>query len=342
MTGIPGWPNGRKWIAATIIMVALAPTSASAQFGGSLFGGTQQLAPPTPPASIPNVPPSGPPVRLTPPPSLAPQTALPPPAQSGGSQTPAGQSALTLSARFGRETTQQISNGLIWRVYPARADSMRAPRPVKEDKSPSPTFMLPIGDYVVHVTFGLASAMKTVSLKSDSMRETFELPAGGIRLEGRVADARIPNNQVLFDVYRGSQFDTGERPPVATKIAPGDVVVLPEGTYYIVSNYGDSNAVVRSDIRVQTGKLTDVIVSHRAAAITLKLVAGRGGEAMANTEWTVLTPGGDVIREMTGAFPRIVLAEGEYRAIARNEGKTFERGFKVTTGVDSEIEVLTQ
>jgi hypothetical protein len=341
MMGIPGWLKGRGQIAATIVLVALAPSSAFAQFGGSLFGGSQQLAPPTPPASIPNVPPSGPPVRLAPPPALAPQTSTPPPAQSG-SQIPAGQAALTLSARFGRESAQQIANGLVWRVYPARADSMRAPRPVKEDKSPSPTFVLPTGDYVVHVTFGLASAMKTVSLRSETMRETFELPAGGIRLEGRVADARIPNNQVAFEIYRGSQFDTGERPPVASKVAPGDVVILPEGTYYIVSNYGDSNAVVRSDIRVQTAKLTDVVISHRAAAITLKLVAGRGGEAMANTEWTVLTPGGDVIKETTGAFPRVVLAEGEYRAIARNENKTFERGFKVTTGVDSEIEVLTR
>jgi hypothetical protein len=341
MTGKLGWLKGRGWIAATIAMVALAPPPAFAQFGGSLFGGSQQLAPPTPPASIPNVPPGGPPVRLAPPPSLAPQTASPPPAQSG-SQIPAGQAALTLSARFGRESAQQIANGLVWRVYPARADSMRAPRPVKEDKSPSPTFVLPTGDYVVHVTFGLASAMKTVSLRSEAMRETFELPAGGIRIEGRVADARIPNNQVWFEIFRGSQFDTGERPPVATKVAPGDVVILPEGTYYVVSNYGDSNAVVRSDIRVQTAKLTDVVISHRAAAITLKLVAGRGGEAMANTEWTVLTPGGDVIKETTGAFPKVVLAEGEYRAIARNEGKTFERGFKVTTGVDSEIEVLTR
>ena len=67
-----------------------------------------------------------------------------------------------------------------------------------------------------------------------------------------------------------------------------------------------------------------------------------GGEALANTEWTVLTPGGDVVKESTGAFPKVILAEGEYRAIARNEGKTYERSFKVTTGVDGEIEVLAR
>ena len=56
----------------------------------------------------------------------------------------------------------------------------------------------------------------------------------------------------------------------------------------------------------------------------------------------VLTPGGDVIKESIGPFPRVVLAEGEYRAIARNEGKVFEREFKVTPGVDGDIEVLAR
>ena len=109
---------------------------------------------------------------------------------------------------------------------------------------------------------------------------------------------------------------------------PGDVALLPEGTYYIVSNYGDANSVVRSDIRVQAGKLTDVIITHRAAVITLKLVSDRGGEALANTAWSVITPGGDVIKESIGAFPRVVLSEGEYRAIAKNEGKVYERAFQ--------------
>src|SRR5450759_1219758 len=120
----------------------------------------------------------------------------------------------------------------------------------------------------------------------------------------------------------------------------GNVVVVPEGTYYIVSNYGDANSVVRSDIRVAAGKLTDITVTHRAAAITLKLVSEKGGEALASTAWSVLTPGGDVIKESIGAFPRVILAEGEYRAIARNEGKVFEREFKVVTGVDGDALAL--
>src|SRR6266545_2876463 len=119
-------------------------------------------------------------------------------------------------------------------------------------------------------------------------------------------------------------------------------IQLPEGTYHIVSNYGDVNATVRSDIRVQAGKLTDATVTHRAAIMTLKLVNEWGGEARANTQWSVLTPGGDVIKESIGAFPRVILAEGEYRVIARNDNLTYERAFKVITGVDSEVEVLAR
>src|SRR6185437_1964453 len=114
----------------------------------------------------------------------------------------------------------------------------------------------------------------------------------------------FPPGQISFEVYKGSQFEPGDRRPIAEHVPTDGVLVVPEGTYYIVSNYGDANSVVRSDIRVQAGKLTDVTVNHRAAAITLKLVTEKGGEALANTAWSVLTPGGDTIKESIGAFPR--------------------------------------
>jgi hypothetical protein len=256
-------------------------------------------------------------------------------------QVPSGQAALAVSARLGRDANQPIGNGLVWRVYPARPDP-RGVRPLREDKGATPVFVLPAGDYIVHVSFGLASAAKIVSLRAETAREVFYIFAGGIRLEGRVGDVKIPSNQISFDLFRGSQFDVGDRRPIAQGVLTGDLVVVPEGTYYVVSNYGDGNAVVRSDIRVQAAKLTDVAVNHRAAVIMLKLVSSVGGEALANTEWSVLTPGGDVIKESIGAFPKVVLAEGEYRAIARNEGRTFERDFRVTAGVDGEIEVMAR
>ena len=56
----------------------------------------------------------------------------------------------------------------------------------------------------------------------------------------------------------------------------------------------------------------------------------------------MLTPGGDVIKELIGAFPVVILAEGDYVAIARNEGQVYNREFKVEAGVDREMEVLAR
>jgi hypothetical protein len=332
---------GTGLVAALLVVAATA--SAQAQF---VSNQPSLLAPPRPPAEIPAIP-NAPGMNLAPPSggvsapaALAPPVSPPAPAHSTP-MVPPGHVALAVTARYGRDTPQ-INGGLYWRVYADKPDSGGMFRLVKEDRTPTPTFVLPPGGYVVHVTFGLASAVKPVVLRSETVREMFEIPAGGLRLEGRVGDVRIPPGQISFDVYKGSQFEPGDKQPFIRGLMTGDVVLMPEGTYHIVSNYGDTNAVVRSDIRVQLAKLTDVTVTHRAAMITLKLVSDRGGEALANTAWSVLTPGGDVIKESIGAFPRVVLAEGEYRAIARNEGKVYEREFKVINGVDGEIEVLAR
>ena len=332
---------GRLWSAIAIIITlagfnSIVPVAASAQESGqgSLFSASPSIDLLSPNTRLRgDVFGSG---SVLAPPAQAPMM-MPAPMP----MVPAGQVALALSARFGKQAAP-ISGGLTWRVFAAKADSSGKYRLIREDKSPAPTLVLPAGGYIVHVGFGLATAVKPVTLRGPTVREEFDLPAGGLRIEGRVGDVRIPAGQISFDVYKGSQFEAGDRRPIAEHIMAGAVVVLPEGTYYIVSNYGDANSLVRSDIRVQASKLTDITVNHRAAIITLKLVNEKGGEALANTAWSVLTPGGDVIKESIGAFPRVVLAEGEYRAIARNEGNVFEREFKVVTGVDGDVEVLAK
>ena len=319
---------------------AIYPGDARAQSGGSLFSSSPSTGLLSP-NSTSRGEGFGPGSGGLPPPVAPPQQATPmvmPPAMP---MVPAGQVALALSARFGKDAPP-IAGGLTWRIYAGKAEPGGAFKLIREDKTAAPTLVLPSGNYIVHVGFGLATAVKPVALRGATVREDFDLPAGGLRIEGRVGDVAIPAGQISFDVYKGSQFEAGDRRPIAEHVMTGAVVMVPEGLYYIVSNYGDANSQVRSDIRVQAGKLTDIVVNHRAAVITLKLVNEKGGEALANTAWSVLTPGGDVIKESIGAFPRVVLGEGEYRAIARNEGKVFEREFKVVTGVDGDVEVMAR
>lgn len=337
--------RGQGLLAIALMALLLTPRAASAQ----MF--TAQASPSAAPAAAPGTPGTSAPAlapssSLLSTPDLPPQLVQPPMSGAGPAAAPMPppmtQGILALSARFGRDLPN-ITGGLIWRIYSDKPDpATGAFKLVREDRSATPSLPLPPGNYIIHVGLGMATAVRSVGLRQDVVREVFDLPAGGLRIEGRVGAAKIPNGQISFNIYNGSQFDVGERDPVVSNVAVGDVVMLPEGTYHIISNYGDANSVVRSDIRVQIGKLTDVTVTHRAAAITLKLVSEKGGEAMANTAWSVLTPGGDIVKESIGAFPNVVLSEGEYRAVARNEGKVYERKFNVVNGVDGDVEVVAR
>jgi len=269
-------PWGRPFMAALIMVCALVAGSHALAQGapppgfdsiprppGSI-GPSQNLMPPGSSSGVlvPQSPAS--PLQLAPPPAqpvaLPPPAAPPPPPPSAAPSAPmvpAGQVALMVNARFGKDPPA-ITGGLHWRVYADRPDASGVFRLLREERAAAPIFVLPPGNYVVHVAFGLATAAKKIQLRSETVRESFELVAGGARFEGRVGDSRIPPGQITFDIFRGSQFEGEDKRPLASGVASTDVLLLPEGTYHVVSNYGDSNATVRSDIRVQSGKLTDV------------------------------------------------------------------------------------
>jgi hypothetical protein len=151
---------------------------------------------------------------------------------------------------------------------------------------------------------------------------------------------RIRPDQLSFSIYSSEVRDDGERGLVMADVSPNTVVRLNAGTYHVVSEYGDVNAVIRADIQIEAGKLTEATIQHRAAQITFKLVSDAGGEAIADTAWSILTAAGDSVGESVSAFPTMVLAEGEYSAVARNKDKIYQRDFKVEAGKNTDVEVL--
>ncbi|MFG1480961.1 hypothetical protein V5F53_20225 [Xanthobacter sp. V4C-4] len=253
---------------------------------------------------------------------------------------PAGKAALGVFARFGDEGAP-MTRGLVWRVFADQPESTGAFPLVAESVEAAPVFFLTPGGYIVHVTYGLATTAQRVVVGSVSRREAFALPAGGLRLQADVENKAVSPQKLTFDIFEGSflQGRTSSQ-PYYRGAGAGEVILLPEGTYHVVSTYGDANAVVRADVNVVPGKLTDATMHHRAAQVMLKLVKDKGGEAQADTQWTVITPGGDTIKESIGAFPLFVLSEGDYTAIGRHDGKNFSRDFKVEAGKDQELEVM--
>jgi hypothetical protein len=79
---------------------------------------------------------------------------------------------------------------------------------------------------------------------------------------------------------------------------------------------------------------------QKAARLTLKLVSEHGGEALANTAWSVVTSAGETVAGSVGAFPSVVLAAGEYTAIAKHDGNIYERNFSVEPGLNRDMEVI--
>jgi hypothetical protein len=249
-----------------------------------------------------------------------------------------GGSQLALSAAYAGEN-KLIPHGLIWRVF--RMDGQNEPQLMAQSGDAQPVIALPPGEYVVHVAYGLAGSTRKVLVGSGTTTERVPLSAGALTVRGSILDQIIPAGRLQISVFI-PQPGASEGRLVTASLRTGEVLRLPEGTYHVVSSYGDSNSIVRADIRVASGKTVEADMRHRAATITLKLVSNPGGEARANTAWSVLTPGGDVIREAIGAFPSMTLAEGDYVAIARNDGRVYQSEFKIRSGLDRDVEVLSR
>ncbi|MBA8880277.1 hypothetical protein FHW16_003997 [Phyllobacterium myrsinacearum] len=252
----------------------------------------------------------------------------------------ANEAELVMSAKLA-ENGENIGRGLVWRVFSPEPDADGKLRLLATSKGGTTAFNLEPGSYLVHVAFGRAGATKRITMTRAKRNETMILDAGGVKLNAVLSGGgRIPQDQLRFSIYEDHEDSTGERALIIPDVKPESVVRLNAGTYQIVSNYGTANAVIRADIRVEAGKITEANVEHRAAQLTMKLVRETGGEALADTAWSVLTTSGDIVRESVGAFASIVLAEGEYIIIAKNKDKIYQRDFKVVAGRNQDVEVV--
>ncbi len=246
---------------------------------------------------------------------------------------------LVLQAKLTDETAD-IRNGLTWRVFsPDAGEDGQLPL-IATAKGGTVTFTLPKGSYLVHVAYGRAGATKRITMRDEPRQETMVLEAGGLKLNAVLPDGKHPIADLLrFSIY-GDDDTSNDRSLILPDVKPDAITRLNAGTYHVISNYGNANAVIRADIRVEAGKLTEATVEHRAANVTLKLVREKGGEALADTSWSVLNASGDGVRESVGAYASMVLSEGEYIAIAKNKDRIYQRDFKVVSGQNDEVDVI--
>jgi len=249
---------------------------------------------------------------------------------------------VSFEARMTDESTS-IGEGLSWRVFgPTAGEDGKLPL-LAQAAGGSKAFDMTPGEYLVHAAYGYAGAVRRVVVSDAPSSEVFVLNAGALQLNGVTADeAKISPALLRFDIYANEADERGERQLIARNVRPGEVVPFPAGTYHVVSDYGHLNAEVRADLRVEPGKVTKATMLHRAARMSFRLVKSAGGDAIADTAWSVITDNGEVITESSSAFPVFVLSEGNYTAIAKNNEKIYSRDFEVLSGIDQDLEVLAE
>lgn len=245
---------------------------------------------------------------------------------------------------------QPLASGLVWRVFqepdspPAAGAASGQPRLIETRREAAPVLRLPPGRYIVVVAFGRAHQTRPLSVESGvETTERFVLNAGGLKLAAVGSNGEpVPDMSVTYDIYAGSSDQVGGRPKIVSGARPGLVLRLNAGVYHVVSVLGDANAIVRADITVEPGKVTEAVVTHHSARITFKLVQRAGGDAQADTRWVVQTPQGETVVESTGAIASHILAAGSYVVSARHSGQTFRREFQVEPGDPAQVEIVMQ
>jgi len=270
----------------------------------------------------------------------APSNSEPESASEAAEAVAAPPQQVTLTARI-TEDGAQIPDGLIWRVFGTETNAQGEIEMVARSEQAVANLTLPPGEYVVHAAYGRSQVSDTLLVERQSASKTFILDAGALRMQSEiVGDYDIPLSELAFDIYSAGLEE--DRVAVETGMPADTMIHLNAGVYNVVSRWGDLNATVRADLRVEPGQVTDATLYHRASRINWTLVSTEGGEAILGVEWRVEDMSGNEVYSETGAFPTAVLAEGDYVVIAQQGEDVYNREFQVTPGPARDIEILTE
>lgn len=250
-----------------------------------------------------------------------------------------GSTTINLQARL-TEKSPPITKGIIWRVFSPITQGNNTLPLLAAKKGGSVRFNLPAGEYLIHAAFGRAGITKKIIVEDNKQYdENLVLNAGGIELKANVTNGKINETRVTFSIYAGDN-ENNEQSLIMPNVKSNSIIRLNAGQYHVISSYGNANALARTNVAVEAGKLTQVNLAHYAAQITIKLVREAGGEALADTSWVIQNDSGDIVRETANAYVYIVLSEGNYVAIAKNKDQIYQKEFVVQSGKDTEVEIV--
>ena len=258
---------------------------------------------------------------------------------------PAGDTQITRDANVARESVEltatitnggePIEDGLTWHVF--ERNGTQAGDLVAARTGGAQTLRLPVGEYVVHVAYGRASAVSPFTLRvAGAKLDPIVLNAGGITLAAEAGGEPIGSDDVRFSIY---EVDGERRRLIQPNVSVDETVQLVRGVYRVVAQYGDINAVGAADVRVRVGEVTEATLGVPGAPVVLKLVREGSTNPIAATSWRVFDGEGKQLFESEDPAPELVLAAGTYTAEAVNGGSPVTESFTVNPGQVNEVAI---
>ena len=235
---------------------------------------------------------------------------------------------LTAQARI-MDGTAPMTSGVSWTVYQAEAGAPS--QRVATSKQAQPSFDLKPGDYVIESNLGYARVRDFVTIQSgEKASSDLVFNAGGLSLSTVLAGK--PPTKATDVSYTVTERSTGRI--VVRNLRSNKVIHLNSGDYEVISRYGSANAIVKANLSIQAGKLTEATLNHNAGRVKFKLASNDSGKALDDVSWEIQMSNGSSVASSAVSQPGYVLAAGAYKVIAKHAGNVYRSSFIVRPGED--------
>jgi Ca-activated chloride channel homolog len=256
-----------------------------------------------------------------------------------------GSEGLELVARLASNSPPLTTN-IKWEIYNFIKSSNGNRAQILTSDVARPNLPLAPGKYIVRAVFGVSSTAKVIEISPAKITgATFVLNTGGIRVKPLLIAGNPPAGKVPRQwIYLSSTPQYPNRARfIATADDPNQIHQLNAGTYELVSKFGTANAIVKTNVTVSPGLLTEVEISHKAGIVRFKLFKKwRGGEELKDVVWKLFDDEGNEVASNLAASSGEIIAPGRYKVSAKYNDNTYTKMFRIKPGRTKLVQVVAR
>ena len=237
------------------------------------------------------------------------------------SPVPAGQEAISLSARFVQNSISDVED-VDWIVKSTLGEVLL------QSQTSTVNLALRPGTYEVSAAYGNVKIDQAVTLQPEQRLDvSFVLNAGALRVLPHLAKwenlSTLPASETR--IYAVNNQDNGKL--VATSTLPGEILKLAAGSYRLASRFTNSNAEATTTIEVKAGVIRAVDIALHAGLAHLSL------NKPEVADWKITPAQGETVLGSASTFD-VVLKPGRYTAEAVVDGRHVSSSFTIEDGED--------